>query len=65
MNEASRPGRRPANNGKDHDSRRGGRHGWRDYDPRFLSDDELLLIVRSMLAVDRAVDHYRGRRWTA
>jgi hypothetical protein len=34
-------------------------------DPRVLDDDELLLLARSMLAVDRAVDRYRGRPWPA
>jgi hypothetical protein len=37
--------------------------GWDN--PAALHDDELMLVVRSMLAVDRAVNGYRGRRWAA
>jgi hypothetical protein len=30
-----------------------------------LRDDELMLVVRSMNAVDRAVNGFRGKRWPA
>jgi hypothetical protein len=39
------------------------RHGQRKWDnPAALPDDELMLLVRGLLAVDRAVDGYRGKR---
>jgi hypothetical protein len=59
MNEERRPARRlPDLNITAADcTKRPGRRGW-DH-PEDLSDDELMLVVRSTAAVDRAVDGFR------
>jgi hypothetical protein len=59
MNEESRPARRlPDLNRTAADSnKRLGRRWWEH--PKDLTDDELMLVVRSIAAVDRAVDKRR------
>ncbi len=58
MNERSRPQAAPqAKTSASDSTRRPGRR-WRD-NPREWTDDELMLVVRSFTAVDRAVDKHR------
>jgi hypothetical protein len=58
MNEESRPARRlPNDHPASESSRSVGRRWWEH--PEDLSDSELMLIVRSMVAVDQAVDRVR------
>jgi hypothetical protein len=59
MKEKGRPKATPIPSTRKLSVRTDGR--WCD-DPRELTDDELMLVVRSMRAVDRAVDGFRGRR---
>lgn len=65
MNERSRRAAAPSHRTRHDSARRGGRipaKRWWD-DPGSLSDDELLRVVRGMVAVDRSVDRFRGRGW--
>jgi hypothetical protein len=60
MNEESRPPaapRRSTTTGIESIRRAPGRRWWEH--PEELPDDELMLVVRSMVAVDRAVDGFR------
>jgi hypothetical protein len=61
MNEERRPARRlPDLNITARDcNRQAGRRWWKH--PEDLPDDKLMLVVRSIAAVDRAVDSYRRR----
>jgi hypothetical protein len=60
MNEESRPAERPSRNIIASESR-GGCRGQRAWERavRMFSDDELILCVRTQVAVDRAVNTYR------
>jgi hypothetical protein len=64
MNAAGRPARRPTTKNTNNDSaqlsRCRGQPPWDD--PSALDDDALMVLVRATLAVDRAVDGYRGKR---
>lgn len=60
MNAKSRPQAAPRPNITSAESNRRPGRRWRD-NPREWSDDELMLVVRSFAAVDRAVDKYRRK----
>jgi hypothetical protein len=59
MNEESRPARRLPKITTSKPNRRPGPRWWES--PSDLPDEELMLVVRSISAVDRAVDRYRRK----
>jgi len=60
VNERSRPEAAPqTNSSARHPSKQLGRRWWEH--PEDLPDEELMLVVRSIASVDRAVDRYRRK----